>query len=85
MAYRIELARSAAREIRDIGRVEDRRRIMDRIQALADDPRPRGCVKIGGADAYRIRSGVFRVIYTVTDSVLLVHVVKVAHRREAYR
>lgn len=83
--YRIELKASAAREIRAIGKPADRRRVVARIGALADDPRPAGCTKLSGREAYRVRQGDYRILYTIADDVLVVEVVRVAHRSEAYR
>jgi len=83
--YRIEIKRSAAKEIRGIPRKKDRQRVVARIEGLADDPRPPGCVKLSGRGAYRIRQGVFRIVYTVTDDKLVIEVVKVGHRRDVYR
>ena len=83
--YRVEIKRSAAKEIRSISRKKDRQRVVARIEALADDPRPSGCTKLSGREAYRIRQGAYRVVYTVADEVLVVEVVKVGHRRDVYR
>ncbi len=85
MAYRIELRRSAAKEIRGIGRKRDRQRVVARIAALAEDPRPPGCTKLSGREAYRVRQGEYRIVYTVEDDALVVEVVKVGHRRDVYR
>jgi mRNA interferase RelE/StbE len=85
MAYRIELKRSAAREIEAITNKADRKRVVNRIAALAEDPRPAGCQKLSGRDAYRIRQGVYRIVYTISDARLLVEVVRVGHRRDVYR
>lgn len=83
--YRVEIKQSAAREIRAIGRKQDRQRGVDRIGALADDPRPAGCTKLSGQDAYRVRQGEYRIVYTVADDILVVGVVKVGRRRDVYR
>ena len=83
--YRIEIKRSAAKEIRAIGRKKDRQRVVARIGALAGDPRPPGCTKPSGQEAYRIRQGEYRIVYTVADDVLIVEVIKVGNRREVYR
>jgi mRNA interferase RelE/StbE len=59
---------------------------MDRVEALAGDPRPQGCEKLEGVrDLYRVRVGEYRVVYQVSDNILLVLVVRVAHRRDVYR
>lgn len=60
-------------------------RMNDAIDALADDPRPPGCESLSGRDGYRIRVGEWRAIYRVNDSERRVDVVRVAHRRDAYR
>ena len=60
-------------------------RVLARIEALQDDPRPPGCEKLSGLERYRIRQGVYRILYEIADEVLTVVVVKVGHRREVYR
>lgn len=77
---------SAAKEIDAIGQKRDRQRIVRRIGALAEDPRPPGCEKlVGHGDRYRVREGRYRIVYTVEDSRLVVWVIKVGHRRDVYR
>lgn len=50
------------------------------------EPRPAGMVKLAGEEElYRVRVGDYRIIYTIQDDQLLVLVVTIAHRREAYR
>jgi mRNA interferase RelE/StbE len=83
--YRIEIKKSAAKEIRAIGRKKERQQVVARIEALASDPRPPGCTKLSGREAYRVRQGVYRIVYTVNDEVLIVEVVKVGNRRDVYR
>ena len=60
-------------------------RLKPRILALGEDPRPPQAVKLTGQNAYRIRVGDIRVIYEIHDRVLLVVVLRVAHRRDVYR
>jgi len=83
--YRVFIKRSAQKEIRDLPNKKTRRALVARIQALADDPRPRGCVKLTGADKYRIRQGTYRILYTIDDDGIVVSVVRVARRSAAYR
>ena len=77
--------RSSVRK--DLRRLPDRDvvRVLARINALADDPRPPGCEKLARQERYRIRQGVYRIIYEIEDSELIVTVVTVAHRKDAYR
>ena len=55
------------------------------IEALADNPRPPGCEKLSGLPRYRIRQGQYRIVYEIRDDVLLVLVVKVAHRPRPFQ
>jgi mRNA interferase RelE/StbE len=85
-AYRLLIKPSAVKEIDAIEPKRDRQRVVARIQALADEPRPAGCEKLAGnAARLRLRQGNFRVVYAVDDSVRTVEIVKVGHRREVYR
>lgn len=60
--------------------------MIERIERLADDPRPIGCEKLAGrGDQLRIRQGDFRILYTVDDEAETVTVVKIGHRRDVYR
>ena len=59
--------------------------LRDTIDSLAKNPRPAGCKKLIGADnQYRIRVGTYRILYTVEDNILIITVVKVTHRKDAY-
>jgi mRNA interferase RelE/StbE len=61
-------------------------RIAAATDALRDNPRPRGSVKLVGEDElWRIRVGQYRVVYTIQDDALIVLVVRVAHRKDVYR
>ena len=82
--YSIRTGRSAERELRGIPKT-DLARILRRILALAADPHPPGCMRLSGAEGWRIRQGDWRVIYRVDDATRAVLIVKVGHRREVYR
>lgn len=83
-SYNVEIKRSAAKELEHLP-PKDRTRIIARIRALATDPRPAGCEKLSGQDRYRVRQGNYRILYEIDDTVVLVVVVRIAHRREVYR
>jgi mRNA interferase RelE/StbE len=53
--------------------------------ALACDPRPEGCKLLKVEKRYRIRVGDYRIVYEIRDEVLLVLVVRIAHRSDVYR
>ncbi|MEW6570880.1 MAG: type II toxin-antitoxin system RelE/ParE family toxin [Nitrospirota bacterium] len=77
--YKILIKPSAVKEIENIPR-KDRLRIIQKIQDLANNPRPQGCEKLTGENRYRIRQGVYRIVYLVSDRELHIIVVKVGHR-----
>ena len=84
-SYAIVFARSARKELEQLP-VRDVGRIFARIEALADEPRPDGCRKVAGqAATWRIRVGVYRVLYAVDDDPRLIDIIAVRHRRDAYR
>jgi mRNA interferase RelE/StbE len=58
--------------------------IEDKMMELEADPRPPGCKKLKGRDAYRIRIGDYRAIYEIHDGRLIVTVITVGHRRDVY-
>jgi len=82
--YEIVFRRSVAKDLDRIPK-RDVKRILKAIRSLADDPRPPQSRKLTGDDKYRLRCGVYRVLYTIEDDRLVVCVVKVRHRRDAYR
>ncbi len=85
-SYRVVIKPSAAKEIEAVDQKRDRRRIVERILALADEPRPVGCEKLAGpSDRYRVRVGRYRIVYSIADDELLVLVVRVADRKDVYR
>ena len=84
-SYRVLIKPSAVKEIEAIGSRKDRRRVVARIQQLAENPRPHGCQKLSGAEKYRVRCGNYRIVYSIEDDGLVVIVVKVGHRRNVYR
>ena len=75
---------SAVKEIEAIASKKDRRRVVIKIHRLADQPRPPGCRKLAAGDRYRIRVGVYRILYVIKDKQLIVFVVKVGHRKNVY-
>lgn len=83
-SYRLEIRRTASKEIADLPKV-DCRRVVAKIQLLAREPRPHGCEKLSGAEKYRVRQGDYRILYQIDDSSKSVTIVKVGNRREVYR
>lgn len=84
MLYRIEIQRSAAKQILKING-KDRQKITDALYALALDPYPPGSLKLKGKDARRIRVGDYRIIYEVFEDKVILLIVAVGHRKDIYR
>jgi mRNA interferase RelE/StbE len=81
--YEVVFKRSVYKDLRSIPKA-DIGRILARIDLLADDPRGPGCEKLSAQERYRVRQGVYRIIYAIEDSRLIITVVKIGHRREVY-
>ena len=85
-SYRLLLKASAAREIEKTDSRADRRRVIERTKALAEEPRPMGAEKLAGyEDRYRVRQGDYRIVYLIDDKTTTVTVFKLGHRKDVYR
>ena len=82
--YKVLITRSASKEIEAVP-IKDRRRIIEKIRGLGDDPRPMGVEKLSGDDKYRLRQGDFRILYEIQDRELIVTIVRIGNRRDVYR
>ena len=82
--YRILVRKSVHKDLINISK-KDVRRIVKAIGALAKDPRPPQSRKLSGEEKYRLRCGVYRVIYEIEDEELTVCVVRARHRKNVYR
>lgn len=81
--YTVTFKQSVTKDLRAIPNA-DVRRILDRIDALATDPRGSGCVKLSGQERCRVRQGAYRIVYEIHDDRLVVIVVRVGHRSGVY-
>ena len=84
MSHAVSILRRAQRELEDLPQ-DAYHRVAVALRDLVDDPRPPGCQKLGGRDAWRIRVGDYRVIYEIDDRAKTVLVVHIGHRRDVYR
>ena len=82
--YKVTFKKSVAKDLRVIAN-QDVKRILNRIQLLTENPRADGCIKLSGHDKYRVRQGQYRIIYEIRDNLLVINVVKVAHRSVIYK
>ena len=83
-AYKIFFKKSVEKDFKVIPK-KDLVKILERIEALAEDPRPSGCEKLSGQQKYRLRQGRYRILYSIQDDELTIWVVKVGHRKDIYR
>ncbi|MCG8634241.1 MAG: type II toxin-antitoxin system RelE/ParE family toxin [Desulfobacterales bacterium] len=82
--YEIFFKASVWKDFKKIPR-NDLKKILSKIEALAQDPRPFGCEKLTGQELYRIRQGSYRIVYSIQDNELTIWVIKVGHRKDVYR
>ncbi len=59
-------------------------RILKKIRALSKDARPHGCLKLSGDGGYRIRTGDYRVLYRIDDSLKRIYIYRIKHRKDVY-
>jgi mRNA interferase RelE/StbE len=84
VTYEVELETRARREYRDLP-TQACEQVSDAIDDLHMDPRPPGCKKLVGGNGFRVRTGDYRILYTVDDNLHLVRIYRIGHRREVYR
>lgn len=78
-SYEPVFKKSVAKDLRGIPK-KHVARILKRIEALPDDPRGEGCTKLSAQERYRVRQGVYRIVYEIRENALIVMVVRVGHR-----
>jgi len=85
-AYRLLIKPSAGKELARLGNRADRQLVVQRLAALALDPRPHGSEKLAGYDdRYRIRQGDYRVVYLIDDRRQEVTIVKIGDQKDVYK
>jgi mRNA interferase RelE/StbE len=83
VSYTVQVLPAAVRAIRKLP-PEARIRVAAAIELLGDDPRPPAAKKLTGRAEWRVRTGDYRVLYRIEDSVLTIVIVHAGHRREVY-
>ena len=84
MTHKVTILRRAQKELALLPG-EAYGRVRNAIAALAEEPRPPGCLKLTGRDGWRIRIGSYRVVFEINDKEKVVTVLHVGHRRDIYR
>ena len=84
-SFKIEWKTSAGKELRKLDR-DIILKILDIVGQLIDDPYPGGCRKLKGSQqTYRIRTGDYRIVYTVKSELLIIEIIRVGHRKDIYK
>ncbi|MFN7016331.1 MAG: type II toxin-antitoxin system RelE family toxin [Fimbriimonadales bacterium] len=84
MNYTVQILPRAQRQLAKLP-AEAYVRVRDALRALAENPRPSGCLKLVGREGWRLRVGRYRVIYEIDDASRIVTILDVAHRRDIYQ
>ncbi|MHC4882221.1 MAG: type II toxin-antitoxin system RelE family toxin [Planctomycetota bacterium] len=83
--YKVDIGPKAGKFIRKQDK-SIQQQIIRKLRELETNPRPGGCKRLQGKkDLYRVRTGDYRIIYTIKDNQLLVLVVQIGHRKDVYR
>ncbi len=82
--YSLRFKKSVAKDFRNIPK-KDIKRLLKCVELLRIDPRAVGCIKLSGQERYRVRQGVYRIVYEIQETELIIMVVKVAYRSVVYK
>jgi mRNA interferase RelE/StbE len=84
MSYTIAIKKRPSKALGNLPQ-DSYQKVRDEIRALAENPRPTGCLKLTGREGWRIRVGVYRIIYGIDDLAKKVIVLDIGHRKDIYR
>ena len=82
--YSVRFKSSVKKDLRSIQK-QDVLRILKALEGLAEDPRPSNSKPLPGRDAWRVRIGHYRAIYTINEQEIIIEVIKIGHRKNVYR
>jgi mRNA interferase RelE/StbE len=82
--YKITFKKSVSKDLKFVPK-SDVKKILLKVDSLAVNPRREGAVKLNGQEMYRIRQGLYRIIYEIRDSELVIQVIKIGHRSDVYK
>ncbi|MBI2966735.1 MAG: type II toxin-antitoxin system RelE/ParE family toxin [Bacteroidetes bacterium] len=83
MRYKVTIGKKAIKALEKINE-PDYSKIKTTIYSLTDNPRPQGYIKLKNRSGYRIRQGNYRIIYDIFDTILVVDVIAIGHRKDIY-
>ena len=82
--YSIEFKKSATKELNSLPNKEIKK-ILNSINQLIQNPRPINSKKLSASERYRIRVGDYRILYEIKEQILIIYIIKIAHRKDVYR
>ena len=82
--YKITFKKSVLKDLKSVPK-SDVIKIISKIDGLAEDPRRVGAIKLSGNELYRIRHGLYRILYEIKDGELIIQVINVGHRSDVYK
>ena len=82
--YKIAFKKSVSKDLKSVSK-SDVKKILLKVDSLAVNPRREGAVKLSGQEMYRIRQGLYRIIYEIRDSEFVIQVIKIGHRSDVYK
>jgi mRNA interferase RelE/StbE len=82
--YKLEFKKTASKELNSLPNKEIKK-ILKSIDQLIDNPRPSNSKKLSSSESYRIRVGDYRILYEIKEQILIIYIIKVAHRKDVYR
>jgi len=83
-SYKVTFKSSVAKDHKSLPKA-DIKRILAKIDTLIENPRREGAIKLSGQNLYRIRQGLYRIVYEIRDMELVVQVIKIGHRSDVYK
>lgn len=84
MPYSVVLTKSAEKDLRKLP-AKTTQKIIAVLRSFEKEPRPEGCKKLKGySNLWRYRVGDYRIIYAISDVILLVDVREIGHRKDIY-
>jgi len=82
--YSIEFKKSATKELNSLPNKKIKK-ILITINQLIENPRPINSKKLSASERYRIRVGDYRILYEIKEQILIIYIIKIAHRKDVYR
>lgn len=82
--HRLEIKKSAQKDLNKIT-PSFRQKLIEKIRELSKNPRPNGAIRLANRDEWRVRLADYRILYEINDKSKIVTIVRIKHRRSAYK